>query len=178
MKRHPSYSGAIMTSTFAMARDLGWEYFEKLSKQKVMQVQSAVDPPKKVALGERAVMADGADYIALQLKQKGSPIEIVIPLEGAPIVNSPNALFKQAPIPYAARLFSQLVLLGRRPAEARGRHRTVCAARPRGACPGAPPTQGHQDHAGRPRGAAQDRRRGQGQVRRNLQGLGRVASPS
>lgn len=50
----PSYSGAIMTSTFAMVRELGWEYFEKLAKQKVMQVQSAVDPPKKVAHGERA----------------------------------------------------------------------------------------------------------------------------
>lgn len=105
VKAHPSYSGAIMTSTFAIARDLGWEYFEKLAKQKVMQVQSGVDPPKKVALGERAVMADGADYIALQLKQKGSPIELVMPVEGAPIVNSPNALFKQAPNPNAARLF-------------------------------------------------------------------------
>ena len=62
VKAHPGYSGAIMTATFAMARDLGWEYFEKLAKQKVMQVQSAVDPPKKIALGERAVMADGGDY--------------------------------------------------------------------------------------------------------------------
>ena len=27
-----------------------------------MQVQSAADPPKKLALGERAVMVDGSDY--------------------------------------------------------------------------------------------------------------------
>ena len=51
-----------MTATFQIARDLGWDYFEKLAKQKVMQVQSATDPPKKLALGERAVMADGGDY--------------------------------------------------------------------------------------------------------------------
>ena len=38
-------------------------YFEKLSKQKVMQVQSAADPPKKLALGERAIMADGGEYV-------------------------------------------------------------------------------------------------------------------
>lgn len=105
VKAHPSYSGAIMTSTFAMARDLGWDYFEKLAKQKIMQVQSGVDPPKKVALGERAVMADGADYIVLQQKEKGAPIELVMPVEGAPIINSPNAIFKAAPNPNAARLF-------------------------------------------------------------------------
>src|SRR3978361_1605783 len=52
VKAHPGYSGTIMTATFQMARDLGWPYFEKLAKQKVMQVQSSADPPKKLALGE------------------------------------------------------------------------------------------------------------------------------
>jgi len=47
VKAHPGYSGTILTSTFQTARDLGWEYFEKLAKQKIMQVQSAADPPKK-----------------------------------------------------------------------------------------------------------------------------------
>lgn len=105
VKAHPSYSGAIMTATFAISRDLGWEYLEKLARQKVMQVQSAVDPPKKIALGERAVMADGGDYNVLQHKAKGSPVELVYPVEGAPIINSPNAIFKAAPNPNAARLF-------------------------------------------------------------------------
>src|SRR5215831_17048879 len=62
VKAHPSYSGTIMTATYQMARDLGWDYFEKLAKQRVMQVQSSADPPKKLALGERAVMADGNEY--------------------------------------------------------------------------------------------------------------------
>src|SRR6186713_3466730 len=44
VKAHPGYSGTIMTSTFQMQRDLGWGYFEKLAKQKIMQVQSAADP--------------------------------------------------------------------------------------------------------------------------------------
>src|SRR5258705_3135297 len=59
VKGHPAYSGTIMTATFQLVRELGWEYYEKLSKQRVMQVQSSTDPPKKLALGERAVMADG-----------------------------------------------------------------------------------------------------------------------
>ena len=69
VKAHPAYSGTIMTATFQIARDLGWGYFEKLAKQKVMQVQSATDPPKKLALGERAVMADGGEYNLIQLKE-------------------------------------------------------------------------------------------------------------
>ena len=55
VKAHPGYSGTIMTATFQITRELGWEYLEKLAKQKVMQVQSSADPPKKLALGERAV---------------------------------------------------------------------------------------------------------------------------
>ena len=71
VKAHPGYSGTIMTATFQMARDLGWDYFEKLAKQNIMQVQSSADPPKKLALGERAVMADGNEYNIFQIKEEG-----------------------------------------------------------------------------------------------------------
>jgi iron(III) transport system substrate-binding protein len=59
VKAHPGYSGTIMTATYQMQRDLGWSWFEQLAKQNIMQVQSSADPPKKLDLGERAVMADG-----------------------------------------------------------------------------------------------------------------------
>src|SRR4029450_2632577 len=112
VKAHPGYSGLILTATHSMARELGWGYFEKLATQRVMQVQSGVDPPKKVALGERAAMVDGADYIAFQQKDKGAPIAIVYPVEGAPLINSPNAIFKAAPNPNAARLFQSWMCSG------------------------------------------------------------------
>ena len=105
VKAHPGYSGGILTSTFETARDLGWSYFEKLAKQNVMQVQSATDPPKKLALGERAIMADGADYVLFQLKDAGKPVEVIYPAEGTPIGAGPNGIFKAAPNPNAARLF-------------------------------------------------------------------------
>ena len=104
VKAHPAYSGAVLTATHAMARELGWEYFEQIARLKVLQVQSGVDPPKKIALGERAVMVDGADYLLLKAKDGGAPVECVYPTEGAPIINSPNALFKAAPNPSAGRL--------------------------------------------------------------------------
>jgi iron(III) transport system substrate-binding protein len=104
VKGHPGYSGTIMTATFQISRDLGWEYFEKLSRQKVMQVQSSADPPKKLALGERAVMADGNEYNLIQLKEKGEPVEIVYPSEGTPLIIGPSGVPKDAPHPNAARL--------------------------------------------------------------------------
>ncbi len=54
VKAHPGYSGTILTATYQTARDVGWGYFEKLAQQSILQVQSASDPPKKLALGERA----------------------------------------------------------------------------------------------------------------------------
>jgi iron(III) transport system substrate-binding protein len=105
VKGHPAYSGTIMTATFQIVRELGWEYLEKLSKQRVMQVQSATDPPKKLALGERAVMADGNEYNVVLLKEAGQPVEPIYPTEGAPTVSGPTGNFVTAPHPNAARLF-------------------------------------------------------------------------
>ncbi|MGY3445202.1 MULTISPECIES: ABC transporter substrate-binding protein [unclassified Bradyrhizobium] len=109
VKGHPGYSGAIMTATFVLARDLGWPYLEKLSQQRVMQVQSAADPPKKILLGERAVMADGNDYNLVLAKDQGKPVEVVYPAEGAPLIIVPSGIFKNAPNPNAARLFQSFV---------------------------------------------------------------------
>jgi iron(III) transport system substrate-binding protein len=105
VKSHPGYSGGTMTATYQTSRDLGWEYFEKLARQGVMQVQSMTDPPKKLALGERAVMSDGAEYVLALLKEDGKPVEPVYAAEGTPLINGPNGIFKNAPNPNAARLF-------------------------------------------------------------------------
>lgn len=105
VKAHPGYSGAILTTTFLLVRDLGWPYLERLARQKVMQVQSAADPPKKILLGERAVMADGNDYNLLLLKDQGKPVEVVYPAEGSPLIIVPSGIFRGAPNPNAAKLF-------------------------------------------------------------------------
>ena len=105
VKAHPSYSGTIMNSTYQTVQVLGWDYFEKLAKQRVMQVQSATDTPKKIQLGERAVMVDGAGYFIIRFKEAGDPVEIVYPTEGTPVATSPSAIMKNAPNPNAAKLF-------------------------------------------------------------------------
>jgi iron(III) transport system substrate-binding protein len=109
VKAHPAYSGTILTSTYQIANTLGWEYFEKLATQKVMQVQSSTDSPKKLAIGERPIMADGTESNMFALKEAGSPVEIVYPTEGSPFVPSPTAVMEKAPHPNAARLFQDFL---------------------------------------------------------------------
>src|SRR6202163_1102106 len=105
VKAHPGYSGTIMTATYQMQRDLGWGFFEKLAAQGIMQVQSSADPPKRLALGERWVMADGNEYNIFQIKEKAGPVEPVYATEGSPLIVGPTGMFKAAPNPNAARLF-------------------------------------------------------------------------
>ena len=105
VKAHPGYSGTIMTATYQMQRDLGWGYFEKLAKQNIMQVQSSADPPKRLALGERAVMADGNEYNIFQIMEKKGPVAPVYATEGSPLIVGPTGMFKGSPNPNAAKLF-------------------------------------------------------------------------
>jgi iron(III) transport system substrate-binding protein len=104
VKAHPSFSGNILTTTFILARELGWSFFESLAQQRVLQVQSSSDGPKKVAIGERAVCADGADYQLVALKERGQSVEVVYPTEGSPLLPVQSAVFQEAPNPSAARL--------------------------------------------------------------------------
>jgi iron(III) transport system substrate-binding protein len=109
VKGHPGYSGTILTATFEISRDLGWDYLQKLAQQKVMQVQSSTEPPKKVALGERPIMADGNEYNLFTLKESGQPVDVIYPTEGTPFIASPSAVMAKAPHPNAARLFQSFL---------------------------------------------------------------------
>jgi iron(III) transport system substrate-binding protein len=106
VKAHPGYSGTIMTVTYEISRDLGWDYLKKLGQQQVMQVQSAADPPKKVAQGERPVAADGGEYLPLQMIEKGAPLALVYPTEGTPSIPGGAGVVVDAPHPNAARVFA------------------------------------------------------------------------
>jgi iron(III) transport system substrate-binding protein len=103
---HPGYSGVIATHVLALVHVNGWEYFKALAANRVMLVQSAVDPAGVVASGERLVAANGGDYVYYKQKKKGAPLEIVYPKEGVPLVVSPTAIAVFAPHPNAARLFT------------------------------------------------------------------------
>jgi iron(III) transport system substrate-binding protein len=106
---HPGYSGVIATHVLALVHLHGWDYWKQLAQNKLMLVQSAVDPSGVVASGERPVAADGGDYTFYQTKKKGNPVEIVYPEEGVPLVVSPSAIASFAPHPNAAKLFTDFI---------------------------------------------------------------------
>ncbi len=108
-KAHPSYSGTIVTATYEIVRTLGWAFLEKLATQRILQVQSSTEPPKKVVQGERSVMVDGNEYNAFFLREAGEPIEIVYATEGTPLIAGQAGVLQAAPHPNAARLFANVL---------------------------------------------------------------------
>jgi iron(III) transport system substrate-binding protein len=109
VKAHPGYSGTILTATAQISRELGWDYLRKLGAQRIMQVQSSTEPPKKLAVGERPIMADGNEYNLFILKEAGNPVELVYPAEGTPFIPSPAGVMAKAPHPNAARLLQSFL---------------------------------------------------------------------
>jgi iron(III) transport system substrate-binding protein len=109
VKAHPDYSGTSLTGTYAMVKVLGWDYFEKLSRQGAQQLQSTTATPKSIASGERAVMVDGNEYSMFMEIDAKSPVAIIYPKEGTPFVSSPTAIFADAPHPNAARVLENFL---------------------------------------------------------------------
>ncbi len=106
---HPGYSGVVMTGITGLLGVMGgWDYYAALTKNNPLVVQSAEDPPMKVAGGEAWVGAAG-EYNFYRAAKKGNPIEIVFPEEGAPFVSSANAILAKAPHPNAAKVFTDFL---------------------------------------------------------------------
>ena len=110
----PLYSGAaaIMLSAMADRSDLGWAYFEALRKNEAEPVRGNGAVLKSVAGGEKAIGVL-VDFMALNAKQKGSPIDFVFPKEGVPAVTEPVAILKTASNPAAAKAFVDFILSDR-----------------------------------------------------------------
>jgi iron(III) transport system substrate-binding protein len=105
VQAHPGYSGVVVTGITGLLGAFGWDYFAGLAKNQPLVVQSAEDPPMKLAGGEAWVGASG-EYNIYRAIKKGNPVETVFPEEGVPFVSSANAVMAKAPHPSAARVFT------------------------------------------------------------------------
>lgn len=101
---HPAFSGYVATWVLALNDLYGWDYFEKLAKQEPLIGRSANDAITELASGERLVAA-GPDATSLKSKNKGNPIDIIYPSDGAVFMTAPSAILTKAPHPHAAELF-------------------------------------------------------------------------
>lgn len=107
----PLYSGAAayLLSGFTLNPELGWNYFEKLKDNDLASVKGNGAVLKSVASGEKPY-GILVDFMALNAKAKGSPIEFVFPQEGVPAVTEPVAIMATAKNVEAAKKFVDFIL--------------------------------------------------------------------
>jgi iron(III) transport system substrate-binding protein len=107
----PLYSGAAayQLSGFAAKPEFGWSYFEKLKALDTIAVRGNGAVLKSVASGEKPY-GILVDFMALNAKAKGSPIDFVFPDEGVPAVTEPVAMMSTAKNPAAAKKFIDFIL--------------------------------------------------------------------
>ncbi len=89
-----------------MKKLYGWQYFEKLEKNKPQIGRSINDTVTALNAGERQVAA-GADGSTLFSAARGNPLAVSYPSDGAVLIISPSAIMKGTKHPNAAKLFME-----------------------------------------------------------------------
>ena len=107
----PLYSGAaaFLLSGFVASDSLGWKFFDSLKANEVVSVRGNGAVLKSIASGEKpyGVLVD---FMALNAKAKGSPIEFVFPQEGVPAVTEPVAIMSTTANAQDAKKFIRFIL--------------------------------------------------------------------
>jgi iron(III) transport system substrate-binding protein len=107
----PFYSGAavIVLGAITQHPGLGWKFFEALAANETVAAQGNGAVLKSVASGEKPYGII-VEFMALNARAKGSPIEFVVPAEGVVPVTEPVAILKTAANPAGARAFIDFLL--------------------------------------------------------------------
>ncbi len=107
----PLYSGAAayLLSGFVADSEYGWDFFQKLKENNTISVRGNGAVLKSVASGEKPY-GILVDFMAMNAKAKGSPVEFVFPTEGVPAVTEPVAIMKTARNVEGAKAFVDFIL--------------------------------------------------------------------
>jgi iron(III) transport system substrate-binding protein len=106
---HPAYSGYVGTWVVLMNKLYGWDYFTKLEKNQPQIGRSVNDTVTMLNAKERVVAA-GSEATTLLSRDKGNPLAVVYPTDGALLMVSPSAIPKNAPSPNAGKLYMEFLL--------------------------------------------------------------------
>lgn len=104
---HPGYSGAIGVLGVTLGKLYGWDYFDKLEKNKPQVGRSADDPVTLLNAGERTIGLGVSLSTTLLSVSRGNPLSVIYPTDGTLAVYCPSAIPKNAPHPNAAKLFME-----------------------------------------------------------------------
>ncbi|WP_045389983.1 ABC transporter substrate-binding protein [Falsirhodobacter sp. alg1] len=102
----PLYSGAaaIHVATMVQQEGFGWPYYETLADEGAVAGQGNGTVLEAVARGEKAYGII-VDYMALNAKKDGSPVDFVFPEEGVSTITQPIAILQASDNIEAAELF-------------------------------------------------------------------------
>lgn len=105
----PDYSGNVTNQVYCMVKLYGWDFYEKLSKNNPILVESATAVPRMVLTGEALIGAASPDGDAREYMMKGEPLGFAYPSEGAIFFIYYGGIMKTAPHPNAAKLWMDFV---------------------------------------------------------------------
>jgi len=106
---HPSFSGYVGTWVVQMRKSYGWDYFKKLELNKP-RIGRSINDTVTMLNAKESWVAAGPSATTLQSKDKGNPLALVYPEDGAILMVSPTGILKNAPAPNAAKLFEEYLL--------------------------------------------------------------------
>ncbi len=107
----PLYSGAaaIHMGTLAGLKDIGLGYFDALAQNGAVAVQGNGQVRTQVAGGQK-LYGIIVDFMGLNAKKDGSPVDFIFPKDGVTVVTEPVALLSTAKNPAAAKAFIDFIL--------------------------------------------------------------------
>ncbi|ESR23393.1 ABC transporter substrate-binding protein [Lutibaculum baratangense] len=102
----PLYSGAavIHVGTMVQQPEFGWDYYETLAENGAVAGRGNGSVVEAVARGEKAYGII-IEYMAMNAKNQGSPVEFVFPEEGVSAITQPVAILKTTDNEEAAKAF-------------------------------------------------------------------------
>src|SRR4051812_38363123 len=136
---HPAYSGYVGTWVVLMQKLYGWDFFKKLEKNEPQIGRSVNDTVTMLNSKERLV-ADGPEATTLLSRDRGNPLAVIYPTDGALLMVSPSAIPKNAPSPNAGKLYMEY-LLSKEAAELQVKSHALSVIKGVAAAPGAKPLE-------------------------------------
>lgn len=107
----PLYSGAAAIHMGALTSDptLGWDYYKALAQNGAVAVQGNGAVANAVRRGEK-MYGVIVEFMAIDARAKGAPVDFVFPTEGVTAVTEPVAILKASKNPAAAKAFLAFLL--------------------------------------------------------------------
>ncbi len=106
---HPGFSGYVGTWVVQMRKSYGWDFFKKLELNKP-RIGRSINDTVTMLNAKESWVAAGPSATTLESKDKGNPVAVVYPTDGAILMVSPTGILKNAPAPNAAKLFEEYLL--------------------------------------------------------------------